>query len=572
MPTDQEQLDQWIANNLPGAPARSADTDTPNLPLTHEQYKALGAIETSRAIAPVMADLQAVTGEAPAKGSMEALRQYTSTELGPSKGAIDVLDRYITQALPLAPASTEVPPPPRAEAAQKAAPDLKPSNVGLVNTVGSEFGEVDRPSRGGYTEAGWDRGAWGDSLTGKDNEGVALPPDVLNAYGYGQKGFQKDFNDKYEVQVVSPTTGKVVTANLKDIGPGKSTGAGLDMLWKTRENLGLEQNFKGPVQYRIVPKGSAAPEGSTLVSTGGGAQTTGTTGTTQASGPAPVYIQPINPRLLKTPDGTGNMDTSDLALYARDQTNQYATELAKNGTPMNVEEYKKEFGNFYAGAVKANAGVPRKEMPQQDVDTLTSIVTGLHNLDKIQDLHKKAWEATGKSGWALDPTQSGPLSAATRKDEVKNFDTGVLAISGPLARGVFGQTGVLTEPDVQHVKDALPNGFDSPAQGAQKIQILREQSLDNLRQKLKYFRAAHYDTAGLEQEYGQLVQEYQAHMQHNDDGNPQLSSEQKSVKRQAQADAVDNHMRKTPPPPTPSPTPNQPQQLIKPPILGMFGQ
>ena len=42
-----------------------------------------------------------------------------------------------------------------------------------TTVTGTEFGEVDNPARGGYTEANWNIGAWGDDLTGWDNQGVA---------------------------------------------------------------------------------------------------------------------------------------------------------------------------------------------------------------------------------------------------------------------------------------------------------------------------------------------------------------------------------------------------------------
>jgi hypothetical protein len=134
--------------------------------------------------------------------------------------------------------------------------DTSPVNQNAV--IGSEFGEVDRPSRGGYTEPNWNIGAWGDNLEGFDNQGVALPADVLSSYGNRHdKDFANNFNNQYDVVVTNPKTGQTTVAPLKDIGPGKSTGAGLDMLGGTRSALGLEQNFKGPVTYAVVPKGSA---------------------------------------------------------------------------------------------------------------------------------------------------------------------------------------------------------------------------------------------------------------------------------------------------------------------------
>jgi hypothetical protein len=126
-----------------------------------------------------------------------------------------------------------------------------------VHVIGSEFGEIDRPSRGGYTEPNWDRGAWGDDLTGEHNRGVALPRRVLEQFGDPSKAdFAQKFNGEYDIIVTNPETGQRVIVPLKDMGPGESTGAGIDMLWGTRADLGFGENFKGDVDYAIVRKGS----------------------------------------------------------------------------------------------------------------------------------------------------------------------------------------------------------------------------------------------------------------------------------------------------------------------------
>jgi hypothetical protein len=129
--------------------------------------------------------------------------------------------------------------------------------MALTTVRGTEFGEIDRPSRGGYTEAGWNKGAFGADLSGTSNQGFALPPSVLKPYGYGQKNFGQNFNNQYEIQVVNPATGQTTVGPLKDLGPGPKTGAGIDILWGSREALGFKPNFSGPVQYQIVPKGSS---------------------------------------------------------------------------------------------------------------------------------------------------------------------------------------------------------------------------------------------------------------------------------------------------------------------------
>lgn len=102
--------------------------------------------------------------------------------------------------------------------------------------IGTEFGEVDNPAYGGYTEAGWNKGKWGDNISGWSTEGVALPNVPRGTV----------------VEVRNPKTGATTTTIVKDAGPGAGTGANIDMLAGTRAALGLPRDFKGQVQYRIV--------------------------------------------------------------------------------------------------------------------------------------------------------------------------------------------------------------------------------------------------------------------------------------------------------------------------------
>jgi hypothetical protein len=158
---------------------------------------------------------------------------------------------------------------------------------GFTDVIGTEFGEVDNPAYGGYTEPNWNKGAFGESLSGWGNQGFALPPSVLKPYGYGSKGFASDFNKDYEIQAYSPTTGQVTSGPLKDIGPGAGTGAGIDMLAGSRQALGLDRNFSGSIQYRIVPKGTPTPEDAALAANRPTFQPTAATDTaTAATDPA----------------------------------------------------------------------------------------------------------------------------------------------------------------------------------------------------------------------------------------------------------------------------------------------
>src|SRR4029077_19404177 len=176
----------------------------------------------------------------------------------------------------------------------------------------------------------------GDTISGKDTKLIALPVSTLKAYGNpGDSSFAKEFNSKFDVQIVDPKTGKAVISALGDKGPGASTGAGIDLTYGTRAALGLPTGFKGPVQYRIVPKGSALPDGTT------------STGSTQpAPGQAPVpdlntYFHRIDPTTLRDPEiyGVKNTDKDNM-MWARNQADEYATTMANAGNAITTSRYE----------------------------------------------------------------------------------------------------------------------------------------------------------------------------------------------------------------------------------------
>jgi len=227
---------------------------------------------------------------------------------------------------------------------------------GFRGVRGTEFGEVDNPTYGGYTEAGWNRGAFGDDISGWDTTGFALPPSVLKPYGYGSKDFGTKFNANYEIQAYSPATGKIVTGSLKDLGPGPKTGAGIDILAGSRAGLGLEKNFSGPIQYRIVPKGTPVPEGTSLAS-----------GNTSGS-PTPMWAQSGG-----TPPGTTTATTDAV------KTAFQPTPGATGTDPVLAEQIKllqAQLALTGQGGSQAQAPTPPVNQPGQDYASLNLAPTG----------------------------------------------------------------------------------------------------------------------------------------------------------------------------------------------------
>src|SRR6266478_8407356 len=98
-----------------------------------------------------------------------------------------------------APPTTEWQPP--ADAFEKT--PSQPQGTGWRHVTGSEFGEVDNPAHGGYTEANWNKGAGGANLAGWDTEGVSFKQSLHIPVGT-------------RVEVWNPSTGQSTITTVKD--------------------------------------------------------------------------------------------------------------------------------------------------------------------------------------------------------------------------------------------------------------------------------------------------------------------------------------------------------------------
>ena len=474
-----------------------------------------------------------------------ALKQYTNLQMGPSWRALQDLgiqypgvsatSKYATvpQFIPNAPYTQRgellsgqpgYPPIPAQKVQPAQAPGQQqvgggtPSNIGLTTVRGTEFGEVDRPTRGGYTEQGWNIGARGADLTGWNNEGVALPLAVLSKYGNpNDKDFIDKFNSNYDVQVVDTKTGKAVTSSLKDYGPGPRTGAGIDLLAGTRNNLGLPTNFSGSISYRIVPKGTSLP-----------ANTTASVQQTQqqnqqvaqnqniASGQfAPganateVYLQPLSAAeraKVREPSIYGKtMPNDELLKWARIQTDDWASALASAQQPVDTKQYQDAFQRFYESAQKyKDAKEDLKQAPPDYQDQFASLAalvsptaavnpdgTKMSQIELLLDLHKRL-------------QQAGAGVGGLKTDEAREFDAQTGHLVANVARGLFGQKGNLSESEQKAAAEGIPTYWDSEKSAQFKTNLLKSAIQDKMRQIINLAKAQHYDTTALEQEYRRI--------------------------------------------------------------------
>jgi hypothetical protein len=385
------------------------------------------------------------------------------------------------------------------------------SSTGLTTVRGTEFGQIDNPARGGYTEANWNVGAWGADISDTKTPLVALPVKVLGQYGNpGDADFAKNFNSKYEVQVTDPATGKVVVAGLGDKGPGASTGAGLDMTWATREGLGLKPGFSGNMSYRVVPKGSALPDNTTPSVQQQVQQTAAHDGqfTPDPTNPMQVFIKPLDPSTVKDPaiHGAG-MSTSDVAQWARAQTDQYAQQMEEAGTPLRMDEYKAQYQKFFEGGQKyQNPEIklePVSAEHNQQFNALAALVSPNATPQGSQlDTLQKYWQAAQKRGFQLLPQD------AWKSDEQKMLESQTEHLLTPIATGLMGMTpGDLRGGMTENIAKVLPNIWDSADQdnqkgtASQKLDNIRASVKDQMQRLIQINRAEHHDTAALEAQY-----------------------------------------------------------------------
>ena len=260
----------------------------------------------------------------------------------------------------------------------------------------------------------------------------------------------------------------------------------------------------------------------------------------------PVYIQPVDRSTLKPITGKNDLSADDVANIARAQADDFAAAMDKAGTPLTVGEYKAHLSSFYVAAQKMNIGIPPERMPIEQVDKMSALHDGLKIIDDIAE--KQAILKTKYPGWVPGFNVSGPI---THTDEYKNYQTAVQIGSAQLARGVGGQTGVLTDNDIKIIRDALPNEHDTPTQARIKADIMKKQSIDMMAGKSEYLKAAHYDTSEFEPKIAKSSYDFenspsQLAIRDAKVKQAELDTQQKAAKYQANVDRANRIARPTP--------------------------
>lgn len=101
--------------------------------------------------------------------------------------------------------------------------------------------------------------------------------------------------------------------------------------------------------------------------------------------------------------------------------------------------------------------------------------------------------------------QRGPIVGRVRQmspydTDAREVENLVTSIVPGLARGVFGEVGVLTDQDIKRYRDLIPNMTTSPEVAQRNITNLRQKISNSRKEKLETMKQAGFDVSGFEQQ------------------------------------------------------------------------
>lgn len=153
------------------------------------------------------------------------------------------------------------------------------------------------------------------------------------------------------------------------------------------------------------------------------------------------------------------------------------------------------------------SGQKGKPMTSSEVEKLTQLDSVGYSLGVLEQRLDK-----------IPERERGPIFGKVRTanpydvdaQEVQNIIT---SITPGLARGVFNEVGVLTEPDMQRYMSLLPNPKTPPALAKRNLANLREKLAEEKISTIDNMRKAGMDVTGFEEDYNRIVQEREARKQ-----------------------------------------------------------
>jgi hypothetical protein len=189
-------------------------------------------------------------------------------------------------------------------------------------------------------------------------------------------------------------------------------------------------------------------------------------------------------------------------------------------------------------AAEASKMEPGKRMTSTEVSDLTQLGSVEYSLELLEQ--RLAQVPENERGPVFGKVR-GANPYDVQAQEVQNIITSIVP---GLARGVFNEVGVLTEPDVQRYTRLLPTLATPPELARRNIENLREKLKDSKIKRIETMRKAGMDVSGFEEDYSRLMQEREAKEQA-----AQQQQAQQQAQQQQQAPlpgAIGGYILKTP--------------------------
>ncbi len=138
----------------------------------------------------------------------------------------------------------------------------------------------------------------------------------------------------------------------------------------------------------------------------------------------------------------------------------------------------------------------QKSLTQTEIQSINSLQQAGRDLSSLEGAFKEIGDKDF-GGPIAGRARSGLNAVLGNDPNVTRIKNLVTAATPNLARGVFRETGVLTDADVERYKVLLPNVNDTPAQRSQKIADLRKRQVETIDEQLATLKAAGRDVTGL---------------------------------------------------------------------------
>ena len=193
------------------------------------------------------------------------------------------------------------------------------------------------------------------------------------------------------------------------------------------------------------------------------------------------------------PEQAAVMTDTDMASMVQPKVAPAATPAA----PVTPAATTTPGASTFLGPAQARAA-SEKFIPSEGVKDLTTS----RQAGTIAERLKQRYEDLVNSEPNLVGFIQGRIATWAKSKEwnqkVAAFERDATAILAPVAKGIYNETGVLSEKDVERYKGVIPSLRDSPQVGNQKIQDLFNETQSAWTNKLDSWKRAGYDVSGFQ--------------------------------------------------------------------------